>query len=321
MSNTDKQNHNSNHNHEHTTVKNSKLLLSSLFLTISFMIVEAVVGIYTGSLTILSDAGHMLSDAFALFLSWFALYILKKPADSLRSYGYYRFQVIAAFINGIILLVLSLWIIVEAGIRFTKPIDLEGDTLIYIGITGLIVNMIVFYIVTRGSKDDMNIKSAILHVASDMLGSLAATISGIVIIYTGWMKIDPFLSLFISVLLLRATYRLIKQSGHILMEGTPYNVDVLLLEKEINSTSGVLGLHDLHVWNITSNIAACSFHVVVTEQSIKSGQQILQILADKLKDKFNINHTTIQIEVEGCAKNQIYCEMQKLDHRGDESHH
>lgn len=312
MSNTDKQNHNPDHdrNHEHTTVKNSKLLLSSLFLTVSFMIVEAIVGIYTGSLTILSDAGHMLSDAFALFLSWFALYISKKPADSLRSYGYYRFQVIAAFINGIILLVLSLWIIVEAGIRFTKPIDLEGDTLIYIGITGLIVNMIVFYIVTRGYKEDMNIKSAILHVASDMLGSLAATISGIVIIYTGWMQIDPFLSLFISVLLLRATYRLIKQSGHILMEGTPYNVDIQLLEKEINNTSGILGLHDLHVWNITANIAACSFHVVVTEQSIKSGQQILQVLADKLKDKFDINHTTIQIEVEGCAKNQIYCEIQ-----------
>lgn len=310
----------SQHNHEHAPVKSSKLLLYALFLTISFMVVELVVGLYTGSLTILSDAGHMVSDAFALFLSWFALYIAKKPTDNLRSYGYHRFQVIATFVNGMSLLVLSLWIMVEACIRFFKPIALEGSSLVYIGIIGLLVNLVAFYIVTRGSRDDMNIKSAILHVASDMLGSLAAAVSGIVIIYTGWMTIDPLLSLFISALLLRATYRLIKQSGHILMEGTPYGLDMQLLKDEITNTPEVVGFHDLHVWSITSNIVASSFHIVVTEQTIKSGQQVLQILAEKLEHKFNITHTTIQIEVEGCTKNQIYCEMLKSDNNEGDKH-
>lgn len=307
MSNT----HKHDQYHDHPTIKNAKLLLGALSLTVSFMIVELVVGIYTGSLTILSDAGHMVSDAVALFLSWYALYISKKPSDRLRSYGYHRFQVIATFINGISLLFLSIWIIIEACIRLFNPIVLEGETLIYIGITGFLINLISFYIVTRGSKDDMNIKSVILHVASDMLGSLAATISGIVIIYTGWMKVDPLLSLFISALLLRATYRLIKNSWHILMEGTPYEIDMPSLEKEISNTDKVLNFHDLHIWSITSNIIACSFHIVVEEKDIRSGQKIIEALADKLKHKFNINHATIQIEENGCMKNKIYCEIDK----------
>jgi len=242
----------------------------------------------------------MFADAFALFLSWFSIIISQKPADNQRTFGYHRFQVIAAFINGISLLALTLWIIYEAINKIYNPTPINGHILFYIGALGLIVNSISFIILRQGNHEDMNIKSAIIHVLSDLLGSLAAVAAGIVIIFTGKVIADPLLSLFVSLLLLKATYRLIINSGHILLQGAPSGLTAETIIDEIKKyIPEIKNIHHFHIWSLYTGKNYITLHINLAKEE-HDYSKILKKTKEILHDKFDIEHSTIQIEYDEC---------------------
>lgn len=300
MSKCKKAHHGHSHDHLETNVTLDKnYLLKALFVSAIFMVIEIIVAMYTGSLTILSDAGHMFTDVLALGLSWYSIRLSTRKSDAIYSYGYHRAQIIAALINGLTLLVLSIYIIIEAVLRIPNPTELNGSTLIWIGGTGFIVNLLGLYFITNASKDDINIKSAFYHVLSDMVGSLAAVVAGIVIIYTNWMLIDPLLSIFISILFLRVTWRLITDSLSILMETTPQDIDYEKLEKQIlQINSKITDVHHIHVWSITKSKRFITLHLTVNDSA--ENDLIIKLLEKMLYNNFHIEHSTIQIENENC---------------------
>ena len=287
------------HNHHIIDTKNSKLLLVAFFITLCFMVIELIAGIIGESLTLIADSGHMFADSFAILLSWFAINISKKPKDDARTFGYHRFQVIATFINGMSLLVLSIWIIYQAIYRIYVPDNTDGSILFYVGIIGFGINCISLIILRQGSVDDMNIKSAMIQVLSDLLGSLAAIIAGIIIIFTGFTIADPILSLFVSVLLLNATWRLISESCHILMEGSPKCLDMDIIKNEVSSIKEVKDIHHIHIWSLKHNKHYITFHIKIDK--ISETHIILKKIKDILRDKFGIAHSTIQVEHRECC--------------------
>lgn len=283
------------HDHDHHHTSNKKALLISFILIATFMVVEIIGGIWTNSLALLSDAGHMLSDAFALGLSLFAFKLSEKTANSQKTYGYKRFEILAAFINGVTLLAISLYIFYEAYHRFLEPPNVS-PMMLWIAITGLIVNIIVAFILMYGgdTKDNLNMRSALLHVFGDLLGSVGAIVAGLLIMFFNWNMADPIASIIVAVLILISGYRVTRESFHILMEGTPDHLSYEEIEDKLVQLDGVINIHDLHVWTITSNFPALSCHMVVEEQVDRD--ELLKKAAHLLQHEFTILHTTIQIE-------------------------
>lgn len=259
------------------------------------MIVEVIGGILTNSLALLSDAAHMLSDAFALGLSLFAFKLSEKVSNSNKTYGYKRFEILAAFINGITLLVISLYIFWEAYHRFLEPPNVSG-TMLWIAVIGFLVNVIVALILIKGgdTKNNLNLRSALLHVLGDLLGSVGAIIAGLLILFFDWNIADPIASVIVAVLILVSGYRVTSDSVHILMEGTPTDLSITDIEKCLTSLEGVINIHDLHVWTITSGFPALSCHLVVEEHIDRD--ELLKEAAKLLDEKFSIEHSTIQME-------------------------
>ncbi|WP_455204709.1 cation diffusion facilitator family transporter, partial [Kaarinaea lacus] len=220
------------HNHSHAG--NEKRLSWAIGLTGIFMVVEVGGGIISGSLALLADAAHMLTDMSSLLLAWIAARIAKKPADKLRSYGYHRVQILAAFINGASFFVIVIWIGYEATQRLLQPRDVMGGVMLIIAFTGLLVNVIVFYILHGGDQKDLNLRGALVHVIGDMLGSFAAIVSAGVIMLTGWTPIDPLLSILVAILILRSAWFVVRHSTHILLEGTPEDVDVRQIRETLS---------------------------------------------------------------------------------------
>ncbi|MGN8644720.1 cation diffusion facilitator family transporter [Gracilibacillus sp. HCP3S3_G5_1] len=283
------------HHHDHHHTSNKKALLISFILIATFMVVEVIGGIWTNSLALLSDAGHMLSDAFALGLSLFAFKLSEKTANSQKTYGYKRFEILAAFINGVTLLAISLYIFYEAYHRFLEPPNVS-PMMLWIAITGLIVNIIVAFILMYGgdTKDNLNMRSALLHVFGDLLGSVGAIVAGLLIMFFNWNMADPIASIIVAVLILISGYRVTRESFHILMEGTPDHLSYEEIEDKLVQLDGVINIHDLHVWTITSNFPALSCHMVVEEHVDRD--ELLKKAAHLLQHEFAILHTTIQIE-------------------------
>ncbi len=258
------------------------------------MIVEAIGGYLTNSLALLSDAGHMLSDAAALGLSLLAFKIGEKQATSDKTYGYKRFEIVAAFINGLTLIIISLYIFYEAYHRFLEPPEVNAGMMV-IAIIGLLVNILVAWMLMRGdSHENLNIKSALLHVFGDLLGSVGAIIAGVLIMLFSWNIADPIASVLVSALILYSGIRIVKDSLHILMEGKPENLDVSSLKKAIEELEGVCDVHDLHVWSITSEFPAMSCHVVVKHDTNRD--QLLTKINSLASTTFHISHCTIQVE-------------------------
>ncbi|AZB42078.1 cation transporter [Bacillus sp. FJAT-42376] len=286
------------HGHHHHSSTNKKALKFSFFLIATFMVVEVIGGILTNSLALLSDAGHMLSDAAALGLSFFALKFGEKGASLSKTYGYKRFEILAAFLNGITLIVISLYILWEAIQRIMDPPAVISSGMLIISIIGLIVNIAAAFILMRGDKDgNLNVRSAFLHVLGDMLGSFGAIVAALLIMFFGWSLADPIASIIVAVLVLISGWRVTKDSFHILMEGTPVNIDVEKVKETLLGIEEVTGVHDLHVWSITSDFPALSCHLCV-----KPGmdyQRLLETAKTQLHDTFELHHTTIQIDVEG----------------------
>ncbi|TMN23373.1 cation transporter [Lentibacillus cibarius] len=287
-----------NHGHDHTHGANKKTLLISFIIITAYMIVEAIGGFVTNSLALLSDAGHMLSDAISLGVGFFAFVVGEKVANYSKTYGYKRFEILAAVFNGVVLIAISLYIFYEAYKRFTNPPEVASTGMLVIAIIGLVVNIVVAVIMMRGgdTEENLNLRAAFLHVLGDLLGSVGAIIAALLIMFFGLGWADPLASVIVAVLVLISGWRVTKDAVHVLMEGTPKNVELDDIVQTIESLPEIVDIHDLHVWSITSGENALSCHAVVDgNMSINKSQQLLQTIEHELEHK-GIGHVTIQME-------------------------
>jgi len=276
-------------------------VIIALVLTGTFMFVEVVGGILSGSLALLADAGHMLTDTMALALAAVAFHVSKRPANALLSFGYQRFQILAAFVNGLSLLLIVGWILYEAVVRFIDPPDVLGKTMLIIAAIGLIVNIVAFVVLHGGDKDNLNIRGAALHVVGDLLGSVAAIVAAVVILYTGWMAIDPILSVVVAMLILKSAWALVRRSAHVLLEGAPEWLDVLAMEKNLtDSIPEISEIHHVHVWGLTPQDLMLTMHVRFAEQP-QSPTDVIRRIKAMLIDDYGIGHSTVEIETDDCS--------------------
>ena len=271
------------------------------------MIAEAIGGWLTNSLALIADAGHMLTDVAALTLTLAAIWFGSRAATSRKTYGYYRLEILAAFVNGIALVLLSVWIGIEAFGRWQLPPDVAGGQMTIVAAGGLIVNIIAAYLLHSDHKHDLNMRGAFLHVMGDLLGSVMAIIAGLLIVGFGWLWADALGSILISLIIIAGSWRLILDSVNVLLEGTPTHIDLDAVESEIVNTNGVAGVHDLHVWTISSGIDALSAHI--SHDDSVSHSELLAVVRKKLHDSFGIDHLTIQMETLSRETEAVYiCE-------------
>ncbi|MBL6010714.1 cation diffusion facilitator family transporter [Bacillus halotolerans] len=312
-----------NHSHNHIQHSNTKVLMISFIIITGYMIIEAIGGFLTNSLALLSDAGHMLSDSISLMVALIAFRLAEKKASHNKTFGYKRFEVLAAVINGVALILISLYIMYEAIERFSNPPEVATTGMLTISIIGLVVNILVAWIMMSGgdTENNLNIRGAYLHVISDMLGSVGAILAAILIIFFGWGWADPLASVIVAILVLRSGYNVTKDSIHVLMEGTPENIDVTDIIHTIEETEGIQNIHDLHIWSITSGLNALSCHAVVDSQlTISESENILRKIEHVLEHK-GITHVTIQMETEAHNHdNTILCQA-KIEKQHDHHHH
>ncbi|HEY7638437.1 MAG TPA: cation diffusion facilitator family transporter [Steroidobacteraceae bacterium] len=291
--------HDHGHKHGHGT-SSSALFGAALALTGAFMLVEFAGGFLARSLALLADAGHMLTDTAALALAWAATRIAARPADTRRSFGYQRLRVLATFVNGCALLFIVAWIAVEAVQRLLDPVAVNATAILWVGGLGLCVNVIVFAMLRRGDAHDMNVAAATLHVIGDLLGSIAAVVAGLVILFTGWVPIDPLLSLFVSVLIVRSALALVRRSAHILMEGAPDWLDVGELRSTLEQRiPAIRDVHHVHAWLVGPQETLLTMHASVTAAADHA--VVLRDAKVLLAERFGITHATIQIEIEDCV--------------------
>ena len=290
------------HSHEHgSDDSNQRRVLLALVVTGLFMVVEVVGGLLSGSLALLADAGHMLTDTMALGLAAMAFHVGKRPADQRRTFGYQRTQILAAFVNGLTLLFVVGWILVEAAQRLVNPTEVAGPMMLGVAAAGLVVNVIAFAILHGGDQENLNIRGAALHVAGDLLGSVAAIVAAIVIIYTGWLAIDPLLSLAVAGLILRSAWVLVRRSGHVLLEGAPEWLDTgEMQDKLVANVPGVSGIHHVHVWGLTPQHLVLTMHLRVAELTPNPTDVVRQV-KQLLESEYGIGHSTIELEVDDCA--------------------
>lgn len=302
-SNSHEHDHGAGHTHSHApdvNRSNQRRVLAAMCLTAGFMVAEVIGGLLSGSLALIADAGHMATDAAALFLAYIAFRLSNRPADASQSYGYHRAETLAAFVNALTMIALVGWILFEAVQRFFEPVEILGGLMLWVAVGGLLVNMLAFWLLHSGEKENLNMQGAAVHVLGDLLGSVAAIAAAGVILYTGWMPIDPLLSIFVALLILRSAIALARQSGHILMEGTPMGLDIEEIEKDLlNSVAGVEDVHHLHAWSLTATRDVMTLHARIAGGV--NPDQVLVAINDRLRHKFQIDHATIQIETEACA--------------------
>ncbi|WP_100011113.1 cation diffusion facilitator family transporter [Lentibacillus sediminis] len=295
------------HGHTHHNTNNVRVLFFSFLLIFLFMIIEAIGGFLTNSLALISDAGHMLSDAAALGLSLVAFKYGERNASRSKTYGYRRFEIIAAFLNGITLILISLYIFYEAYQRFFSPPEVSASMML-IALAGLIVNVVVAWMMMRGgSQDNLNIRSALLHVFGDLLGSVGALAAGILILLFNWNIADPIASVLVSVLIIISGIRITRDAVHILMEGKPEHISIDSMKESLGKLNGVKEVHDLHVWSITSEFPALTCHLVVEDGIDRD--QLLQRATAEINNSFGITHCTIQVEgFSGTHGNCDFCD-------------
>ena len=285
------------HHHDHTHGANKKALTVSLILIGIFMLVEVIGGVLTNSLALLSDAGHMLSDAISLLVALMAFKIGERTADTERTFGYKRFEILAAMFNGATLIVIAIAIFIGAIGRFINPPEIASTGMLVIAVIGLLVNLIVAKILTSGdTHDNLNMRGAFLHVLGDLFGSVAAIVAALSIMFFGWGFMDPLASVIVAILITVSGWRVLRQSLHVLMEGVPEGINLDKLTKTMNEVEGVEGVHHVHVWTITSGFNAMSGHIVVNGQlNVHETQKIIQAVESKMKE-IDINHVTLQVE-------------------------
>jgi cobalt-zinc-cadmium efflux system protein len=268
-----------------------------------FMLIEAAGGLVAGSLALLADAGHMVSDAAALGMSWAALRIGKRPPDAARTYGYQRIEVLVAYGNGCTLFLIAGWIVFEAIRRLATPAPVLGGTMLLVAIAGLLANAVAFFLLNGGNRDNLNMRSAWLHVLGDLLGFVAAIVAAILILGTGWSPIDPILSVIIALLLLKSAAGIVRSSAHILLEGTPPGLDLDALRADLAAAvPGVSEVHHVHAWSLTSGQIMITLHVRCSPEADPTS--VIRAINSRLKLRFRITHSTIQIDAEDCPDEQ-----------------
>jgi len=282
------------HDHDHARVDSRRALAIALALTAGFTVVEVVGGIAAGSLAVLADAVHMLSDNVAIALSLVAVWLAAKPSTPERTYGYKRAEVLAALANGALLVALAIWIFVESIMRFRDPGDPLGGWMLAIALLGLCVNLASGAVLARARRGSLNVEAALRHVAADVLGSIGVAVAAVVILTTGWDQADPVVSLVIGVLVLASAWSILRDSTEILLESTPRGLDVDALGRRLAGAPGVVEVHDLHVWTITSGFTALSAHVLVRPGEDCHGRR--RELERMVHDEFGIEHTTLQVD-------------------------
>lgn len=311
------------HGHDHAHGANKKVLLISFAMITLYMVVEAIGGILTNSLALIADAGHMLSDAISLGVALLAFTLGEKAANYSKTYGYRRFEILAAVFNGITLIIIAVYILYEAIDRFQHPPAVASTGMLIIAAIGLLVNLLVAWIMFRGGdvEENLNMRGAYLHVICDALGSIGAIIAALLIMFFGWNWADPLASALVAALVLRGGYFVTKSGLHVLMEGTPQNVDVEKVIETIQNTKGIEGFHDLHIWSITSGLNALSCHAVVADQmTIAESEQLLRQIEHDL-ERQNIHHITIQLETsDHLHDNSILCKAE-AESSGHHHHH
>lgn len=269
-------------------------------LTGAFMVVEAIGGLLTGSLALLADAGHMATDTAALFLAWLGFVAGRRGADPKRSYGYRRYEVLAAWVNGVVLIALTVWIAVEAVRRLWEPQPVQGLGMLLIAAGGLAVNLLALRILRHGDHDNLNLRAAALHVMGDLLGSIGAMGAAVVILLTGWTPIDPILSVLVAALILRSAWLLVKQSTHILLEGTPEGLDVEAMSRELEAELPALAdIHHVHAWSLTTGTPLITFHARLTPGA--DDEALLRELKAVLRARYGLAHSVIQLERGKCV--------------------
>ena len=273
--------------------RSNTALAVALVLTLLFAVVEVVFGFISNSLALISDAGHMVTDAASLGLALLAQLIAKRPPSARNSFGYGRAEALAAFVNGLAMLLVVAWIVVEAVQRFGAPRAVAGQTVLIVAGVGLAVNLVVAWLLAR-DQASINTRAALVHVMGDVLGSLAAIVAGAVIWLTGWMQIDPLLSVLVSLLILKATVAILRESWHSLMEGVPQAIDYLEVGADLAQVPGVLSVHDLHVWDMSPGQPALIGHLRI--RSLREWPKVLELVQQMLLDKHGIDHVTLQPE-------------------------
>jgi cobalt-zinc-cadmium efflux system protein len=284
------------HGHHHGPRDNQRRLALALALAATYMVAEVVGGLWSGSLALLADAGHMLSDVAALTMSLFALRLAQRPGTAQQTYGHHRTEILAALAHGVLLAGVSLTIVVEAVERLGTPVEVHGGAMLAIAAGGLLVNLVGLAVLDSGRRDNLNVRGAWLHVLSDALGSAGAILAGALVVAFGWTWADPAASIGIAALVLRSSWSLLREAVAVLMEWAPSHVDVSEIQGSLAGLDGVLAVHDLHVWTITSGMVALSGHVVA--QKDRDRNALLQETTDLLHRRFGISHSTIQIEAE-----------------------
>lgn len=281
------------HGH-YVEARSLKILAWALGLTFSYGVVEVLAGFMSNSLALISDAGHMVTDAAALGLALLAQLIAKRPPSAKHSFGFGRAEALAAFVNGLVMLAVVAWIIFQAAQRFSKPEAVQGAAVFTVALIGLAINLLVAWILSK-DQDSLNTRAALTHVMGDLLGSLAAIIAGAVIYLTGWMQIDPLLSIFVSLLILKSTIVLLHESYHFLMEGVPHQIDYLQVGADLERVDGVMAVHDLHVWDMSPGQPALTGHLEITD--MQAWPQVLLEVKTMLLEQHGIDHITLQAEV------------------------
>ncbi|AIY75155.1 TPA: cation diffusion facilitator family transporter [Bacillus tropicus] len=297
------------HSHDHGHSNNKKALLIAFVLTTSFMIAEVIGGFVTNSLALLSDAGHMLSDAVSLALSLLAFKLGEKTATTAKTYGYKRVEMLAALCNGVVLIVISVYIFIEAIRRFTEPVEIASNGMLIIAVLGLLINILSAWILMRGGdvKGNLNLRSAFLHVLGDLLGSVGAIIAALCIKFFGWTAADAIASILVSILVIISGWRVTRDTVHILMEGAPHHINVEEVKSTLLNITVVKEVHDLHIWSVTSDFQVLTCHLIIKGNETQS---VLKEATDVLKEKFHVEHVTIQVEIDGeFNHNEITCKV------------
>lgn len=291
--------HRHDHAHTHRREQNKQALAIALGITTGIMFLEFFGGLFTNSLALLSDSGHMLSDAASLTLSLTAIWFASRPPSPRKTYGFYRFEILAALFNGITLFVIAGFIVWEAAKRFFDPPEVAGTSMMVIAAVGLVANLVsAWFLMRKGDVEgNVNLKSAYLHVLGDALGSVGAILAGLLMIFFSWYVADPIISVAVALLILRSAWGVISHSVHILMEGTPVTIDQEKVKETLMEIPGVRDVHDLHIWTITSGLDSLSCHLVI--QDHRDEQDVLQQAIRKIEEQFKIRHTTLQIEKSG----------------------
>lgn len=303
--------HHGPHAHDLFAQGETGKLRAALALTAAFVVGEAIVAYFAHSLALFSDACHNLADAAALGFSWYALWIAQKPSHTGMTYGYHRVGILAALVNAVSLVVIALGIFWEGVSRWRHPEPVNGWLMVWAAMAAVGVNATIGAWLHAGAKHDINVRSAYLHMLGDALSAFGVVVAGLVVVLCGARGADPVASIVIGGLILWSSWGALKESVNVLLEGTPVGLDMAAVEQAIVTVPGVLNVHDLHVWTVGPGVIACSCHVLVAEQTIREGQQILKSVVDELGHHFGISHTTVQVEAEGHEAAEMYCTLRR----------